>query len=155
MPHVFTRRHVTIAVADGTGTPITATLGPGPGDFTVSGLEEANKEAQRILNNGAYLEMTYGDDKEITGSITVFHYGDQTGTSVIDAIMKTGNFASGVTVDPGGVVWALDMTATITDGSVTNTMVFNTCRFTTDWGVNKEANSYSISFTCHEGVTRT
>lgn len=155
MPHVYNRRHVSIQVKDGTGTPITANLTPGEGDFKVSGLEQGDKEALPIYNRGAFLEMVTGDDKQVTGSVSVYHYGDLTGTSVLDAIRKTGNFASGVTVDPGGVVWALDMVVTITDGTVTNTYTFSTCRFTTDWQEGKEANMFSISFTCYEGVAIT
>ena len=30
---VFTHRHVTVTFKDGTGTPITRTLGPGPGNI--------------------------------------------------------------------------------------------------------------------------
>ena len=149
---VFTRKHVSILVKDATGTPITATLGPGPGDFSYSGLEEGDVEALPIYNRGTYLELLIGDQKQVTGSITVYHDGDQTGTSVLDAIRKTGNFASGVTVDPGLVSWALDMVVTMTRGAVTNVLTFNTCRFTTDWAEGKEGNQYSISFTCYEGV---
>ena len=123
---VFTRKHVSILVKDATGTPITATLGPGPGDFSYSGLEEGDVEALPIYNRGTYLEMVVGDQKQITGSITVYHDGDQTGTSVLDAIRKTGN-----------------------------TLTFNTCRFSTDWAEGKEGNQYSISFTCYEGVAIT
>jgi hypothetical protein len=155
MPVVMSRRNVTVTVQDGTGTPITATLTPGPGDLKWSGLEAAGAEAIGVYNRGAFLQQIKGDDKQITGSITIYEYGDQTGTSVLDAVRKTGNFASGVTVDPGGQVWALDMIAAVTDGSVTNTYTFSTCRFTADYQESKDGNTWTLSFTCYEGVAVT
>lgn len=151
----FTSRHVSVTVKDGTGSPITATLGPGPGDGQIGDLEESDTTTSKILNRGDYLESVYGDDAEIPFSITCHQVGDQTGESIMDAIRKTGNFASGVTVDPGGVVWALDVTVTMTRGAVTNTYVLNTCRLKASWGEGIDGNKLSISGTCYEGVTMT
>ena len=66
----FTSRHMSVVVKDGTATPITATLGPGPGDLTFGSLEEANTAAIKILNRGDFQELVYGEDNEIPFSIT-------------------------------------------------------------------------------------
>lgn len=151
----FTSRHVSAQFKDGTGTPITATAGPGPGDIKIGGLEEGDVAATKILNRGDFQELVLGEDKEVPFSITIHHVGDLTGESVLDAIRKTGNFSSGVTVDPGGVVWALDIVVTMTRGAVTNTFTLNTCRLMTDWSEAITGNTFSVSGTCYEGVTIT
>ena len=33
---VFTRRYTSVSIKDGAGTPLSRTVGPGPGDFTFS-----------------------------------------------------------------------------------------------------------------------
>jgi hypothetical protein len=152
---VFTSRHTTVVLKDGTGTPITATVGPGPGDLTISGFQEGFSEATPILNRGDFQELVLGADTPVEFSITIWHDGDLTGTSVLDAIQKSGNFASGVTVDPGGVVWALDCLVTMTRGGVTNTYLLNTCRLKADWKEGLDGNQFTISGTCYEGVTIT
>ena len=54
---VQTRKHVTIQFKDATGSPLTRTIGPGPGDFTFDGLEASNVEALPILDRGTFLEL--------------------------------------------------------------------------------------------------
>ena len=54
MAGVFTRRYVTVTVKDGAGTPLTRTVGPGPGDFTIDGLEAGNYEAVKVLDRGQF-----------------------------------------------------------------------------------------------------
>lgn len=152
---VYTSRHTTVVLSDDTGTPITVTAGPGPGDLSITGLSEADTAATKILDRGSYQELVYGDDNEVSFSLSIYHDGDLTGTSVLDAIRKTGNFSAGVTVDPGGLVWALDVTVTMTRNAVTNTYVLNTCRLTTDWSEAISGNTFKISGICYEGVTIT
>ncbi len=152
---VFTHKHLSVTVKDDTGTPITATLGPGPGDLSYSTLEQGDVEALAVYNRGTYLEAVDGDQKQITGSITIYHDGDQTGSSVLDAVRKTGSFASGVTVDPGLVSWMLDIVVTATRGAVTNTWTFSTCRITADFTETKDGNTWTLNFTCYQGVAIT
>ena len=152
---VLNSRHTTVTLKDGTGTPITVTVGPGPGDMTISGFMEGDTTITKILNRGDYQESVYADDNEVPFTITIYHNGDLTGSSVLDAILKTGSFSAGVTVDPGGVVWALDVLVTMTRGAVTNTYTLNTCRLTTDWSEAISGNTFKISGTCYEGVTIT
>lgn len=153
---VFTNKHVAVTVKDGTGSPITATLGPGPGDLSFSGLEQGDVGAIRVMNRGAHLELVEGPTKELTGSVTVYHNGDLTSTgSVLAAIRKTDDYASGVAVDPGLVSWTLDLVVTMTRGAVTNTFTFNTCRLAADYKEAEGGNTMTINFTCFEGVTIT
>lgn len=152
---VYTSKHLTVTVADASGSPKTATLGPGPGTLSFDGFEEANHEAISVQDRGTFMELVDGSDKEITGSIDVWMVGDLTGHSVIDAIMKTGDFSSGTTKDPGGVVWALDLTVTMTRNAVTNTFTFSNCRLKSSFKEAKEGNQFSISFTCYKGVAVT
>ena len=151
----FTSRHMSVVVKDGTGTPITATLGPGPGDLTFGSLEEANTAAIKILNRGDFQELVYGEDNEIPFSITCHMVGDQTGESISDAVMKTGNFASAVTKDPGGVVYALDLVVTGTRGAVTAVYTLSNCRLKLDWSESLDGNKLSISGVCYSGCAIT
>lgn len=152
---IFTSRHSTATFKDTTGTPITKTLGPGPMDLSIQGFEEGGKEGIAIYDNGTFLEMVYGKDKEFPFSLTVYHDGDQTGTSVLDAILKEGNFASGTTADPGGVVWTGILYVSMVRGAVTNTFTLTGCRFKADWAAKQDGNTYAITGTCYGGITRT
>ena len=42
---VFTRRYTSITIKDGAGTPLSRAVGPGPGDFTFSTVENGNYAA--------------------------------------------------------------------------------------------------------------
>lgn len=154
---VRTHRHVTVTLKDGTGSPITVEVGPGPGDLKLSGMQEANKEAVKILDRGGFQELVYGDDLEISFSVTVYHSGDLTVTgSVHDALNKTGDFASGVSTETNGAqAWCLDLLVTILLGGVTNTYALSKCRISWDYAEAKDGNTISLSGTCYGGVTVT
>lgn len=153
---VQTRKHVSLQFKDATGTPLAKTIGPGPGDFTFDGLEEANQEALPVLDRGTFLELVYGDTKQISYSVTIYVDGDQTGTSVLDTVLKTGtDWATATTQDPGGVVFTADLLVTVARGAVTNTYLLNNCRTTAKFTEGKEGNTWSFSGVCYEGITRT
>ena len=152
---VQTRKHVAISFKDATGTPLEKTVGPGPGDFTFDGLEEANTEALPLYDRGTFLELVAGDDKQITWSVTIYVDGDQTGSSVLDAVLKTGPWASAVTQDPGAVVFTSDVLVTVTRGAVSNVYTLNNCRTTAKFTEAKEGNTWAFSGTCYQGITRT
>jgi len=151
----FTSRHMSVLVKDGTGTPITATLGPGPGDFQAGDFEEGNTAAVKILNRGDFQELVYGEDNEIPFSITCYMVGDQTGESITDAINKTGNFASAVTKDPGGVVYTLDLTLSGTRGGVSFVYTFSNCRLKYSFSESLEGNKLNITGVCYVGCAVT
>lgn len=155
---VITRKHGAVAMKDATGTPISASLSPSMGDFSYSGAESGNAEAIAIYNRGEYYGLVEGDDKTITGSITVIHDGDLTDATnklAIDAVMKTGAFSAGVSTDPGLVVWTTDIVLTSTRGGVVHTHTLTTCRCTYDYSEANDGNKIVINFTCYEGVTVT
>lgn len=155
---VVTRKHGVVTMKDATGTPIVATLSPSLGDFSYSGAEAGNAEAIAIYNRGNFHELVEGDDKTITGSITLIHDGDltdATNKTAIDAVMQTGAFTSGVSTDPGTVVWATDIVLTSTRSGLVHTHTFLTCRCTYDYNEANDGNKIVINFTNFEGVTVT
>ena len=155
---VVTRKHGAVAMKDHTGTPLSVPLGPGVGDFSYSGAEEGNSEAIPIYNRGSFQELVDGDDKTITGSITLYHDGDLTDATnklPIDGVMKTGALSSGVTADGGAVKWTTDVVHTATRGAVVHTTTLANCRCTYDYSEANDGNKIVINFTCYEGVTVT
>jgi hypothetical protein len=153
---VRTRRHVLVVLKDATGTPITCTLGPGPGDFKMSGFEQSNKESVAVYDRGGFLEQVEGDDLQPSFSLTVHHAGDLTAANAVHAALnKTDDFAAGVTVDPGGIIWALTLVVTITRSSVTNTYTLTNCRCKWDYSEGKDGNTIAITGTCYGGYTVT
>lgn len=153
---VATRRHLSMVLKDLTATPITVTVGPGPGDLKMSDFEHGNTESVPIYDRGTFMEQVKGDDKQPSFSATVYHAGDLTLASAVHAALnKTNDFASGVTVDPGGDVWALTLVVTITRGAVTNTYTLTNCRLAWDYSEAKDANTIAIKGTCYGGYTVT
>jgi len=151
---VVTVRHLTAVFKDGTGSPLTKTLGPGPGDLTWSGVEEANKVGTPIYDRGGFLELAYGQDNVIEGSITVYVVGDDAAEAIIDALCKTGDWASATTTDAGGVVLAGTIVATSVRDGVTNIYTFSKCRWTASYKADIGGNTYSLSFKCYGGLVR-
>ena len=65
-------------------------------------------------------------------------------------MLKTGAYASGTTVNPGGVgPWAGDLVVTLVKAGVVSTVRFNTCRFKADYSVAAEANTIALSWEAH------
>lgn len=145
---VRTRKHVSIKFKDATATPIEVTLGPGPGDFKASGMEQGDVEALPVYNRGTFLELVEGDQKQYSLSMSIYHNQDLTAAgSPVAALMKTNDFSAGVTKDPGGVVWTGNIEVTVTRAGVTDVFTYINCRLSFDYGEAKEANTISISGT--------
>jgi hypothetical protein len=155
MSGVMDRRYTSVTVKDGAGTPLSRTVGPGPGDFKASAVQHGGYEALKVLDRGQFYELIPGDDIEITVSGSIYVSGDQTGTSVIDAILKSGDWASATTTDPGGVVWAFTLVITESYNGTTNVYTFAKCRGTAAWSEDVNGNKIDISVTCYGGLTRT
>lgn len=151
---VVTRRHLSAVFKDGAGSPLSKTLGPGPGDLTYSGVEEAGKAGIPIYDRGGFLELAYGDDNVIEGSITVYVVGDDAAESIIDALCKTGDWASATTTDAGGVVFAGTIVVTTVRSAQTNIYTFAKCRWTASYKEDVGGNTYSCSFKCYGGLVR-
>ena len=54
---VFTRRYTSVTIKDGAGTPLSRAVGPGPGDFTFSTVENGNYAAIKVLDRGQFYEL--------------------------------------------------------------------------------------------------
>lgn len=152
---VFTRRYSSVTIKDGAGSPLSRAIGPGVGDFTYSTVENGNYAALKVLDRGQFYELVPGDDNEIKISGSLYVDGDQTGSSVIDAILKSGDWASATTTDPGGVVWAFTLVITETYNSVTNVYTFAKCRGIASWKEADGGNTLSFDITCYGGLVRT
>lgn len=151
-----THRDVTVTLLDATATPITVEVGPGPGDLKMSGMNEADKEAVKVLDRGGFMELVYGDDVEVSFSITVYHAGGLSAAGAVHAALdKAGDFASGVSTETNGTdVWCLNMKVVIVKGGVTNTFTLSKCRISWDYAESKDANTISLSGTCYGGVSQ-
>ena len=146
---VVTKRFGSGVWKDATGTPISLTLGPGPGDFSFDGAQEGFADTTAVLNRGVFLERVKGDDKPLTVTVTLYDVGDATGHSAFDAILKTGDFASGVTTDPGGLVWSGTLVFTTTRNSQVNIYTFSYARpMPASYKEATEGNTVSLSFEC-------
>lgn len=151
---VRTRKMVAVTFKDGTGSPISATIGPGPGDVKISGLEQGGVEAVAIYNRGTFLELVEGDQKQITFSITIYHNQDLTATgSPVAALLKTNDFTSGVTKDPGGAVWTGNLEVVVTRSAVTDTFTLINTRCSFDYSEGKEGNTITINGTAYGNGT--
>ena len=152
---VMNRRNTSVTVKDGAGTPLSRTVGPGPGDFKIGGIEAGNYAALKVLNRGAYYEAVPGDDNEIKVSGSIYVDGDQTGSSVIDAMLKSGDWASATTTDPGGQVWMFTLIITESYAGVTNVYTCSYCRGSASWSEDAGGNKLDFDITCYGGVART
>jgi hypothetical protein len=152
---VFTRRFTSVTIKDGAGSPLSRAVGPGPGDFKFSTVENGNYAAIKVLDRGQFYELVPGDDNEIKISGSIYVDGDQTGSSVADAFLKSGDWAAATTTDPGGVVWAFTLVLTESYNSVTNIYTCAKCRGIASWSETDSGNKLDFDITCYGGVTRT
>jgi hypothetical protein len=150
---VQNRRNTSVTIKDGAGTPLTRTVGPGPGDFKIGDMENGGYAAVKVLDRGQYYEAVPGDDNEIPISGSNYVDGDQTGASVIDAFLKSGDWASATTTDPGGVVWEFTLVITESYAGVTNIYTCAKCRGKASWS-EAEVNKIDYSVVCYGGVVR-
>ena len=152
MAGVFTLKHCSLVGQDATGTPIDVNLAPGPGDFSISGLEHNLTEALPVYNRGTYYEAVEGSDKGVEFSLTVYHEGalvDGGTDTVMNMVMKQGTFSAGTTTDAGGVVWMVDIVFTATRSGVTSTITLNNCRVMVSYTEDANGNQLQISGTAY------
>lgn len=149
------RKKGSVVFKDGTGTPITLTLGPTSGDFSAEplGFGWVNGagftipyEQVQVMSRGSHLEFAEGDDVPINLSITVFHaqkLHDGTNPALLDLLMKLGAFASGTSGDAG--TWTGGITYTVTQGGTTLTIVFANCTMTGAFSEAQDVNTIKLS----------
>lgn len=119
-------RQLTITLEDANGQQITA--GPGPGDLNIPGLTPENRERVRALDRGAFDGHFLGTDSEQEVSFTL-ELEDQTlshatNARILDFILNARKGATAlVSVNPNTDVWAFKLTATMTKGATTTTVM--------------------------------
>jgi hypothetical protein len=153
---IATLKHGSVVGKDATGTPIQVNLSPGPGNFQIQGLEAGDVEAIPVYNRGTFLELVEGQDKAYPFSIELMQDGKLTDAVTgkpLDLVLKQGTLSSGVTADPGGLVWTVDIVLTITRSAVTSTITLAGCRCTIDFSEDAGGNKLALSGTCYEGAT--
>jgi hypothetical protein len=121
----YTSRLISVKFLDAASpTPDEIVVGPGPGDFTLGDTNKENAERIRVLDRGQFDGFVLGDDLEQEVSITIGVKNetltDGSADRIRDWIMRTGNFASAVSVDP--TVWAFKCVVTLNDGTTSTTM---------------------------------
>ena len=156
---VYNARHGALMFSDATGAPITVAFLPTEGDFSVSGLEQGGLATDIVRNRGDVYERVTTDEKLYSGSITLAVDGDLTDATVkrvVDAVMKTGAFASGTTDERGGQTWTGSLAWTMTRNSVVNTVTLPECRLSVDLSEGFPATTMTINYECPgSGVTIT
>lgn len=144
----FTHRHVSLTLEDGTGTPLTFAVGPGPGDMSVSEVNASNKEVIRVLNRGAHDGFVDGDDmvQDVSISIAMPSAALTSGSvgTAMDFFRKQGTYAAGVSLD--ATIWAFKAKVVISDGTTTANIEYPLCEGALSWAEAKEGNTISIGF---------
>jgi hypothetical protein len=150
---IVTARHVSAVATSGGGGPPSFTCSPGPMDLQIQGLEEGNREAIPVENNGDFLELVEGSQKPIQFSMTMFQDGklvDNATGKPLNMVLKQGTFSAGTTKDTtGGLVWTCDWTITLTRSGVTSTITLRNCRSVADISTEKDGNKIKISGTAY------
>lgn len=149
---VITGRHGTLVMNDATGTPLSMEVLPLVDLVTVSGWQAGGHEAIQITSRGEHVELVVGNDIFPTVSFSVFHDGDATSgasETILDMLLKTGAFASGVTVDDGGVVWTVDLVLTQVRGGLTNVLTLKNVRLAVDYSEAAEGNKIAVTGTVY------
>lgn len=148
-------RHGTLQFQDSTGTPIVITLGT-LASFSMSGMQEGFTEAVLIEHRGDPVELIPGKRVPVTGSIACKQQAPITHASTktpYDAVTKAGAFGSGVSKDPGLLVWTTNIIWTVSrsvSGSTVSTIwTLNNCRMSIDVSESMEGNDYTIAYTSY------
>jgi hypothetical protein len=152
----------TITLSDDTGSPITLTVQYEAGDFALSGVMQGQKEVAMYLDRGAFGSLRKTNFTPATFSFTAHmtEISDATNTNLMDAVSKTGAFASGVSTlgTAADVVWALDVLWTIegTDAgdASDHTVSLSDCHLKID-AKEGDPNSFSITGTVYGAIVLT
>lgn len=151
---VGTARMVTLKIEDGTGTPLSLTLGPYKGYPKISKIVNGGKEAIDIDDRGDFLERIFGKETDIEISCELFHDGDLTDATtktIIDAVLRQGAWAAAVSKDTNaGTGGPMAYKATITytrsaPTSITNTFVLDIAVVEVDYQTALEGNSIPVT----------
>jgi hypothetical protein len=155
-------RNGTIVLADGSATPITLTVVYENGDFAVNGLMEGQTEVTMYLDRGAFGSLRKTNFTPATFSFTaqMTEISDATNKNILDAVMRSGAFAAGVSTLGAAAdqPWTLNVTWTIegTDsGDASDHIVAMTnCRLNASVAEG-DPNTFTVNGTCYGTITLT
>ncbi len=153
----FVSRDVTITIYDGAASPKSASFGNGSGLFDIPGLDAGNFEVVEVKNRQQHLALLKGESKtyEFSTEITVADVADLTNASshrIVDAIRKTGDWASATSVETIGCdVWAVKIVISLSNTcGASATITLPKCRITGDLSMGDEGLRLTVSGTCYE-----
>lgn len=145
----WTRRLTSIRLEDNNGLGLT--LEPMEGDFTGGDETDNNRDKTRVLNRQAFDGYVEGDDMEQEMSCTIamrnISLTHASAARVLDFIKKQGSFASAVSVDTGGIVWAFKLIVTLNDGTTSTTKSYPNVVGKINWSEGDPGHSFGLSFT--------
>ncbi len=144
----WTRRLTSIRLEDNNGLGLTLT--PMDGDFSGGDENDSNRDKTRVLNRQAFDGYVEGDDMEQELSCTLQMKNEAlthaSQARVNDFIKKQGSFASAVSVDTGGIVWAFKVIVTLDDGTTSTTKTYPQCTGKIAWSEGDPAHTFGLSF---------
>lgn len=157
----FVSRDVTLTIYDGASpTPKSASFGNGSGLFDIPGLDAGSFEVVEVKNRQEHLALLKGESKtyEFSTEITVADVADLTNPSshrILDAIRKTGDWASATSVETIGCdVWAVKVVISMSNTcGASATITLPKCRITGDLSMTEEGLRLTVNGTCYESPT--
>jgi hypothetical protein len=133
------RRDGTLTIKDATGSPITATLAYEEGDFQIGGLTQGDLDLMEFRDRGDIYSARTTDQRVLEFSFSCHATALTDATAhILDAVRKTGAYASGVSTwgtnvaDPWMVTIVLAVEGTDRGGS-DQTLTLTYCRCEADF----------------------
>ncbi len=160
----FMPKDGTLTIEDATGSPITLTVAYEDGDFQASGWIEDHWEITEFRDRGEIYELRKSQEVPIEFSFSAHatDLADGTEKTLLDVVMKTGAFASGVsTWGASAEVWTVKVTFAAdasSFGGASSTIAMTYCHLTGAFAEG-EPGKFSITgrafLKSGSGITRT
>jgi hypothetical protein len=150
----FTKQHASVAFQDGSALSITF---DDVGDWTLDGIQEAQKGTAAILHRGAFKSYVYTDQVQVTGSfsftVKAEDFSNPSNARALDAIRKTGTWSAATTTNPGGFgPFTGKLVYTATANGQTGTLEVDYARLSVSINESGDALTGSVSFTGYLGA---
>lgn len=150
-------KNTTVTILDGASLSIVA--GPGEGNLSIGNISADNSEKIAAMNRGVFDGLVEGNDLTQDWSITLQVKNEALTSAVagrvLDAIRRTGTWASATTKDPSGQNWAFSLLVTMADGSTTSTITLPCCVGTAQFAESIDGHTLSLSGTNYQAPTFT
>ena len=128
---LFNNRHGSLKLEDASGKSITI---DDVGDFKADGITQNQTGKTAVMHRKSFAGYVEGDEKPITGSfsfsLAMEAMTDASSNRPLDAIRKTGSWASATSTNDDTSVWAVKGTYTLTAGGVSTTVVIDVMTIT-------------------------